>query len=451
MFLALSVYLVKITVYDSKDFIYQPTNPRLSQSREDIKRGSVLDCKGQELAYSQKEGDSYKRVYLTEGNLSHILGYVDNGKSGIEAYCNFDLETVDFEIMQQISSLLGESEVRGNNVYLTIDLDVQKAAAESMGDRRGSVVAIEPESGKIISMLSNPTFDSNTIKENWDELNADEDNSPLLNRATQGLYPPGSTFKIITAAAALSTDPALGDFEYRCLGEADFGDTLLHCFNSAAHGYEDMTDAFAKSCNTYFATVAQNIGNNALIEATENFCFNKPIDFPLPAREPIFSLKPSSQINELAETAIGQGKTLVTPLYMAMVTSAIAYNGMMMQPHIIDRIESPFNTVKYKASPVLLSQVCSPDNAFRIKNMMISAVNEGTATQSQLYVNDEPVQAAGKTGTAENASGEDHSWFVAFAPADDPKIAVAVILENSGHGDRAEYIAKNVMETYLEK
>lgn len=362
---------------------------------------------------------------------------------------------------------------------MTIDDRLQQVAAEALGHEKGSIVAIEPSTGKILAMVSYPTFDSNTVSENWAELNSDDENSPLLNRATQGLYPPGSTFKIITAASALEVSTKYMDFNFKCTGDTKFGDSILHCYDGKAHGKVDMTSAFAKSCNGYFATVAEEIGNDQLIKTATDFGFNTDLNFPLEYKKASFALKSNSDVKELAATAIGQGKTLTSPLFMAMVTSAIANNGSIMQPYIVDHIETPSGGVRNRTLPTKLLQACDSSTAHKIADMMCEVVRSGTATNASFSVSGKAqvvdkdkvvsdsaitsgaidikqgkysgkITVAAKTGTAENASGDDHAWFVAFAPAEDPQIAVAVILENAGHGSHAIPDAKKVMKTYIE-
>lgn len=479
LFLLLIGYLLKISLYDSNSFVANSMNPRLSQSNDGIKRGSILDINGTVIAESiQNDDGTYTRKYDSTGNYSHIVGYMVKGKSGIESKYNFRMETISMELFQRIGNVFFGKEIQGNNLVLTVDDRLQQLASKELGNSRGAIVAMEPDTGKILAMVSNPTFDSNTVEQDWSELNSDEENSPLLNRATQGLYPPGSTFKIISAAAAIEAGKEASAFEMDCEGEKKFGHSVLHCYDGKAHGHVDMTKAFAKSCNTYFASVVEKIGAPALISTANDFGFNADINFPLEYNKARFSLTKDSNINEIVETSIGQGKTLVTPLYMAMVTSAIANNGVMMQPYIVDHTETPSGGIRNKTLPVKLRQVCDASIAYDIKDMMCEVVKSGTAKDAAFSVSGKAeiisddntsgsslsgssikiekgaysgeITVAGKTGTAENAGGEDHSWFVAFAPAEKPRIAVAVILENAGHGSRAIPDAREIMKEYIQ-
>ncbi|MGN1318618.1 MAG: peptidoglycan D,D-transpeptidase FtsI family protein [Lachnospirales bacterium] len=475
LFLAMVIYLLKISIYDSNSFVANTLNPRLSQGQEGIKRGSILDINGDVIAESVRVGEddegkpTYKRVYNNSEAYSHVVGYMDKGKAGVESKYNFRLEDISFELFQRISGLFG-NDIEGNNVVLTIDDRLQKIAYSYLEGQKGSIVALEPSTGKILAMVSNPNFDSNTVGQNWEELNSDDENSPLLNRATQGLYPPGSTFKIVTSAAGYEYDKDSTDLEMDCKGEKKFGNSIMHCYNNNAHGNEGILKAFAKSCNTFFATLGEEIGTENLAKTAEDFGFNQEINFPLEYRKSTFSLNSQSSQSEIIETSIGQGKTLVSPLFMAMITGAVANSGRMMNPYIVDHSETPWGGVRNKTIPSSLRQAIAPNTAYKIKDLMIEVCKSGTATNAAFSVDGKihnavssdsavssgavakysgPITVAGKTGTAENASGDDHAWFVGFAPAEDPQIAVAVIFENAGKGSKAIPAARDVMKEYI--
>lgn len=471
IFLLLIGYLLKLCLYDSHSFVANPSNPRLSQSYEGIKRGSIYDSNGDIIAEDvKKEDGTFERVYKNAKYYAHVVGYTVKGKAGVESKYNFRLETINNEFLQRIGNLFLGKDIEGNSLVLTIDNRLQEIAGKELGNQRGSVVAMEPSTGKILAMVSNPTFDSNTVAENWSALNNDEENSPLLNRASQGLYPPGSIFKIITAAAALQADKKLADFQINCRGEEKFGHSIIHCYDGKSHGNVDMNSAFAKSCNVYFSELGVKVGADKLIDMANAFGFNKDIGLSLEYSQSKFPLTENAEEMEIVETAFGQGKTLVTPLFMAMVTSAVANNGMMMQPYVVDHSLTPSGGVRNRTLPVKLNQAISPELAEELKTLMCGVVENGTATRAAFSVSGTAgnydknesgasvskgaysgeIKVAGKTGTAENPQGDDHAWFVAFAPADDPKIAVAVLLENAGKGSNAIPAAREIMKAYIE-
>ncbi len=470
LFVVLIGYLCKVSLADSSEFITNSYNPRLNRVSDYIRRGSILDINGQVLAYSQKDEDGvYHRIYNDSNIFSNITGYTSKGKTGVEAKYNFMLETVSSELIQRIKDAFAGTEVSGDDVVLTVNADLQRYAAEKLGTSKGAIVAMEPSTGKILSMVTYPNYNANTVNEDWEMLNSEEADSPLLNRGAQGLYPPGSTFKILTAAAALEEDPGYIDYSMVCEGVKRFDSaTRIRCYDSIAHGNEDMTKAFAKSCNTYFSTIGTMLGIDKLNSEATDFMFNQSLGFDLEYSQSSFNLPLDSSLSAVVETSIGQGKTLVTPLHMAMITSAVANNGIMMKPYIVDHSQSQSGNIKNRTIPEKLTEIMPADTAAQITELMKEVVNSGTATDAAIYIDPGDVvtsdsstssssvgiitgnvQVAGKTGTAENASGEDHAWFVAFAPADNPRIAVSVILENAGHGDKAIASARDIMKYYF--
>jgi peptidoglycan glycosyltransferase len=471
LFVILISYLCKVSLTDSRDFITNPYNPRLNRTSDYIKRGSILDANGEVLAYSQKGDDGkYHRYYNDSTVFSNITGYTSKGKTGVESKFSFMLENASSELTQRIEGLFTDTEVSGDDVVLTIDADLQRFVASQLGTSKGAVVVMEPSTGKILSMVTYPNFDANTVEEDWDKLNSDEADSPLLNRATQGLYPPGSIFKILTATAALDNDPDSINETMVCNGEKQFdSSTRMRCYDSKAHGSETMVKAFAKSCNTYFSTIGTQLGIKKLADTAEKFMFNQDIDFELEYSDSSFSLPLDSSLSAIVETSIGQGKTLVTPLHMAMITSAVANKGVMMKPYIVDCSRTPSGIEKNKTTPEKLAKIMTESEAEQITSLMEEVVNSGTATDAAFTITAADItasgsaitspgavgiptgkiQVAGKTGTAENAGGDDHAWFVAFAPAENPNVAVAIVLENAGHGSKAITMARDIMKYYL--
>lgn len=451
LFFLLILNLIKFKLFDSKDIISNSYNPRLSGIESTIKRGTIYDRNGEVLAYSEKsdgEDGSYIRKYNYPRQFCHILGFTSNGKSGVESKYNFYLETLHNELLQRISGVFRGTELCADSVHLTLDKNLQLKASELLGKNKGAIVVTEPDTGKILAMVSYPDFDPEAIAENWQQLKDDDENSPLINRASQGLYPPGSVFKMITAASALENIEDIKSYRYNCEGEAYFGDNKIRCFNSKAHGNISLTGAFAYSCNTFFAETGIRLGGGNLRENAENAFFNRELGYELEYNKSTFELKDGSSQSEILETAIGQGKTLVTPLHIAMITSAVGNNGIMMKPYVLDYTETYNGKIKNKKIPETLGQIFKDtDTAYEITEMMKKVVEEGTGVQAKIN----GISVAGKTGTAENASGKDHAWFTAFAPADKPKVCVTVVLENAGTGSNAVPAARELIETALKE
>ncbi len=438
--------MFKLVANERQTIASNSYNARLGYGNADFKRGTIYDTNGNVMAESVMGSNGFERQYPYGESAAHITGYTGSGAAGIEAVENFSLLGIDDEFNQRIKNILSGNSLAGDDVYLTIDMDIQKLAYELLGNNKGAAVVMDPTTGKIIAMASTPSFDPNTVRQDWDELSTDED-SPMLNRATQGLYPPGSTFKIVTALTAMRNIDNIDDFVFQCEGEVEIGDKIIHCFNSKVHGMLNIDKAMAYSCNCTFASLAEKTGAGKLRETADGLHINSDISFELPLSDSIVSLTRFSNSSELAETAIGQGKTLVTPLYMAMLISSVANDGVMMQPYMVEKITDNNGDTRSTTVPKIYDAVMTPEEAERLTQMLIKVVNEGTGAAAQLN----GYQAAGKTGTAENAKEYDHSWFVGFASTDNPKVAVAVVLENVSGSARATPIGGKLMQAVLDK
>lgn len=446
LFLALIVHLIYFMIFE-KDVPINSYNPRLNKIDNSIQRGIIFDSKGVPLADTVTTGGSIERQYYYPREFCHIIGYMPKGKAGIEAKYNFTLQKLDNELYQRLMTIFSENEKpRGNNIFLTIDSDLQRYVYKKLGKSKGAVVVTEPSTGKILAMVSYPNFNPIEIEENWNDLKNDTKNSPLINRATQGLYPPGSTFKILTAGAEIETNSDYKNYIYNCKGEDSFDQKKIHCFNSTVHGKVNLSDAMKYSCNTFFAMTGQKLGSSSLSKYAEKAMFNSDLGYSLEYKKSSFSLNENSKTTEIVETSIGQGKTLVTPLHMAMITSSVANKGVMMKPYIIDHTESYSRNELDVTYPEKLSEVFSEETANKLKEMMENVVTDGTATEAKI----KGISIAGKTGTAENASGKDHAWFTAFAPSENPEITVTVILENAGNGSEAVPIVHDIIKYTLE-
>lgn len=444
MFLMIILYLGRF-ILTSRDTINSTYNPRLNMTDTKIKRGNIYDANGNIIAESILEKGVYKRNYPEGSLFAHTAGFIGDTKGGAEAKFNFNLQNLDFEVAQRIINLVNDTPLEGDSIYLTLDTDLQKLVKNALGETKGGVVVMEPKTGKVLSMVSYPDYNPNTIYENWDKLIGDNDNSPLINRTAQGLYPPGSIFKIITASAAMDSIPDINDFHYECKGSATFGESTIRCYDSIAHGTVDLAQALKVSCNTFFSQISTEMGPLILRQYAEKAEFNKRYSFELEHVSSKFSLDEQSGEGELIQTAIGQGKTLVTPLHMAMLISSVANEGKMMEPYICQSIESKWGREKQRTLPKIRTQVFEREKALELTEMLTAVVDSGTGKGARI----EGLKIAGKTGTAEVSTGEAHGWFIAFAPAEDPKIAVAVVTENTGGTKKALSIAKSIFEYTL--
>lgn len=438
-------YLGKLTLVERQQISTNAYNVRLRYENDSIRRGDIIDAKGEVLATSELQSDgTYARKYLRSRMAAHITGYSSVGKTGVEAAENFELMTLHNAFLQRVQGILTEKELKGNDVVLTVDMEIQSMAGNLLGNAKGAVVVMEPSTGRVLALQAYPDFDPNRVAEQWDTLKDHED-SPLVNRGTQGIYPPGSTFKVVSALAIMENLRDWQTHTYVCTGEATFENKVIHCYQNKAHGEVDMKEALTVSCNCYFAAMAQEVGAQKLRSVMERVAMETPSRFELAYSSSRIGLEPTSTDSELVETAIGQGKTAVTPLYMAMLASAIANEGIMMQPYIIDHIVYSNGDAGKYTVPKKLSEVCSTKEAQYLTDMMVSVVENGTGRAAALN----GISVAGKTGTAENATGNDHSWFIGFAPAENPKVAVAVVIENANVYGSATPIAGKVIQEAL--
>lgn len=450
LFLILTGYLVWFNLFEAEKINANVYNTKQDANDERIIRGSIISADGQILAGTNVDEEGNEtRVYPYANVFSHIVGYGTNGKAGIESSANNDLMTSHASILSQIRNEKESDKIRGDSVVLTLDTKLQQAAYNALGSSNGAVVVMEPDTGKLLAVVSKPDFDPNTIAEDWDYLVSDETNSSLLNRAFQGLYPPGSTFKILTTLAYLREFGANYINEtYECTGSITKEDVTINCYDWTVHGQEDMQSAFAHSCNTYFAHLGMELDLGKFHDLCEDFQFNGDMPVDLPSSTSVFKLDDGASYGEQMTTAIGQGDTLVTPLLMAMVTSSVANGGVMMKPYYIDHIETFDQDMVKEYKPSIYREVMSTSEAAVLTAFMQETVNSGTATSLSWG----SYTCAGKTGSAEYTSGDydgTHSWFVGFSNVADPDIVVAVIAEDGGTGSTtAVPIAKAIFDAY---
>lgn len=435
-----------------EEYITSPYNRRQEVLEETVMRGKILSGDGETLAYSYMDEEGKEQRSYPYGSLfAHAVGYASNGRSALEASHNYYLITSHVNVIDQIRSDLQGVKKQGDNLVTTLSLPLQQAASEAMGSYRGAVIALEPSTGKVLALVSQPGFDPNLIEDAWDSLVSEENTEAnLMNRATQGLYPPGSVFKILTALEYRHEvgQQGIDSFEYVCDGVFSDGSNSLACYNWAEHGYENFRDAFANSCNGAFCEIGLKLDRTKFARLCRTLFFNEDFSFSLATTSGQFKLEENSTSWQIMQTAIGQGETLVTPLQMALITCGIANGGRVMKPYLADRVESAEGELIKQFAPEVYRDVFTAGDCAFLTDLMVSVVEQGTG--SALRTDD--YQAACKTGTAQYETGNDssHSWIVAFAPAKDPKIAVAVVLEDIGSGSgAANYVARAVLDEYL--
>lgn len=449
IFVLLLVNFIYFIAADSPNVINNTYNKRQELLAERVVRGKILGSGGEVLAETlvDKYGNEV-RNYPYKNMFCHIVGRFSNGKTGVEQLQNINLLTSNENPLTVAMNELQGEKSPGDNVVTTLNVELQKAAYEALGSRKGAVVAIEPSTGKILAMVSKPDYNPNTIDSVWDDLVADaKGESALVNRATQGLYPPGSTFKILTALEYIRENEAYESYSYTCEGRDVFENVTINCYNGNSHGEEDLIKSFAKSCNTSFSNIGVSLDKTAWRELCDAFLFNTALPTNLPSNSSSFVINADSKEDELPQTAIGQGDTQITPLHNALITATIANKGVMMKPYVVERLENQSGDVVKKYEPEAYGEIITRGEAKKMRQLMKAVVTEGTASQ----LNGLSFSCAGKTGSAEYDSNKSsHAWFVGYAPADDPKIVLSILVEDGGTGgSTAVPIAKKMLETYL--
>ena len=451
LFLGLAGYMGYFLQVQRETVINNSYNARLDSFANRVVRGRILAADGTVLAENRTDGEGNEtRIYPFGTVFDHVVGYSSNGKTGIESLANFYLLTSHVNLAEQVVNELGGTKSQGDDVYTTLDPELQQAAWAALGDHRGAVIAMEPDTGKILAMVSKPGYDPNTLAQDWEVLNADEGGqSPLLNRAAQGLYPPGSTFKIVTALEYMREHPQdYKDYRFDCSGTYVNGDYTIRCYHGESHGSQDFVQAFANSCNGAFASLGLELNLASLKGTAEELLFNRELPLTgFPYKESSFVMEPGAGTWEILQTSMGQGKTEMTPLHNALLTAAIANGGTLMKPYLLDRVVSAGEEEVKKFMPEAWGSLMTAQEAANLTELMEAVVTVGTASALRT----DAYQAAAKTGSAEFETGrETHAWFTGFAPAQDPKLVVTVLVEEAGTGGRAAApIARQLFDIYL--
>lgn len=449
LFLLMIGYLVWFQVAKSRETINNPYNARLDTFEKRVIRGNILAADGQLLAYTEvSEDGEEKRIYPFGCTFSHVLGYSEYGKTGIEELGNFQLLTSNAYFAEKFINELKEQKNIGDSLVTTLDVKLQTAAHDALGNQKGAVVVLEAATGNVRALVSKPDYDPGEVAARWEELVSSGD-SVLLNRALQGRYPPGSTFKTITLLEYLREHPqAEEDYAFSCTGKVPVGNSAISCYHGTRHGELDLKLAYAKSCNSAFADMGRSLDVRRLGELAEQLLFNQELPLNFPYQKSSFSLKSSDSEALRMMTAIGQGDTLVTPMHMAMLMAAIANDGTLMTPRFLERTESYTGQTVVERYPVAsYGSLLDPQEASQLQRYLRAVVEEGTASA----LSGGAYTAAGKTGTAEYSSNKNksHAWFTGYVTGDRPALAVCVLVEGAGSGSEyAVPVAKRIFDAY---
>jgi penicillin-binding protein A len=464
MFGLLLVNANYIQVVRAKSLHNNADNPRLIQEEYSRKRGPIL-VGGKPIASSVATSDSlkYKRTYASGKLYAPVTGFYSlvYGASGIEASENSILAGTDDSLfVRRVIDLVTRVPQQGGSISLTINAKAQRAAYVGLAGRKGAVAAVNPTTGAILALVSSPSFDpdllsshdSTAIRANYTRLSKDPD-QPMLNRALRQTYTPGSTFKLVTAAAALQNGltPESKVYDGAAL---DLPQTTANLPNENGRpctpGQATLTDALAFSCNASFGKVGLDLGADKIAAQARKFGFDQA--FRVPMRSAVSEFPANLNPPQTAQSAIGQFSVRATPLQMAMVGAAIANRGELMTPYLVQEVRAPDLSPLAVTKPKAIGAAMTPQSAQELTDMMVNVVEHGTGTNGAIA----GIKVAGKTGTAQQGGGRrPHAWFVSFAPAENPRVAVAVIIENGGNASEisgnqlAAPIAQKVMRAVL--
>lgn len=453
VFIALIVYLGLYVQFKSRSVVNNPYNKRQHILEEKLIRGDIVTKNGDILATSVNGADgSYERVYPYENMFAHVVGFSTHGVLGVESSQNFRLLECSNNPLLRVENDLSGKKNTGDTIVTTLNLDMQKAAYEGLGNNKGAVIAMNAKTGEILAAVSKPDFDPNYINDNWDYLNSSEVDNPLLNRVFLGLYPPGSTFKIVTTLEYIREHKNdFKDYSFDCNGSFAYEGTVINCFHGQSHGKVDFTESFAKSCNSSYANISSKLDREEFGRTCDDLLFNEELPGLFSSSKGITNINGKSSTDDLLQSGIGQGKTLASPAQMAYITSAIVNGGILMEPTVVSKICSStgrdveiFECKEYR-------RLMEKDESDILFELMRSVVTDGTASKLK---DTNGYFAGGKTGSAEYSSNKSlsHAWFTGYATDNSDYIVVTVIVEGGGSGgEKAVPIARSVFDAYYDK
>ena len=430
IFVSLIGYLVYFDAIKSEDFINSPYNTRQDTFSDRVVRGSIQSSDGEVLAQTNVyEDGTEERTYPFSNIFAHAVGYDTNGKSGLESEANFQLLTSHSFFLEQMKNEFLGKKNQGDIVVSSLNADLQTTAYNSLGDRRGAVVVLEPSTGRILAMVSKPDFDPNTIEQDWDALINDDSNSSLFNRALQGQYPPGSTFKIITMSAGLSEGVVSPNDSFFCPGYKIVEDRRIHCHKRTGHGAENFVQGAQNSCNPVFIEVGLRLGVEKFCDYFRNFGLMEKTGIDLPGEASTIMHKEENIGEvELATMAFGQSFQ-ITPIRLAATVSALVNGGKMVTPHVAtDVLDEEGNVVKHLNFPEK-EGVLSEETSRTVREILESVVSEGSGKNAYL----EGYSIGGKTATSQTlprSANRYISSFLGFTPAEHPTVLGLCIIRN---------------------
>lgn len=450
VFLGMMFYISHYAITHQQELINNSYNGRQQMLNAKNVRGTIYAENGEVLAQTVTQQDGKEtREYPYANLFAHAVGYASNGRAGVEALGNYYLINSNAPLSEKVANDVEGAKYPGDDVYTTLDVELQQVAYNALGVYKGAIIVSEPSTGRILAMVSKPDYDPNQIDVIWNELVEDKESSILLNRVTQGLYPPGSTFKIITALEYIKENPdSYQGYSFNCTGSFSDGADRINCYHGQSHGSEDFSRSFAKSCNSSFANIGLALDRTQFQKTLDGLLFNTELPIDISYSKSRIDVNKETTNADMMQAAIGQGTTAMTPMHLNMITNAIANDGVLMEPYMMDRVENSTGTVIKQFAPSTYKKLMTEEEAAALRKLMQGVVEEGTASRLKGL----SYTAAGKTGSAEynNVKEDSHAWFTGFAPADNPQISVTIIIEGAGSGgDYAVPIAKRIFDAYF--
>lgn len=447
IFSAMILYLVYFLMVKSEAFINNEYNGLQALFEEEVEKGDILTSDGYVIAETITDADGNSvRNYPYGEMFAHLTGYSLNVRTGLEKQLNFMLLRSNTHFVEQLMCELTNEKKKGDNVTTTIRYDLQEAAYDALGNYDGAVIVMEPSTGRILAMVSKPTYNPNTIEQDWESL---QDGSALYNRATQGQYTPGSVFKMMTLLAYMECNPeTYSDYSYECTGEITINNKTIHCAGNKAHGAADLKTSFSKSCNTSFVNMMQSVDEEVFQKLCNSMLFNQNLPIAFESSMSGFSLAETDDTALKMDTAIGQGKTLVSPLHMAMLASAVCNDGVVMRPQLVEEVNNYKGVTVENTKSKEYKTLFTEKQLSVLKEFMRETVENGTASR----LNKEAYTAYGKTGTAQttNDLNKTNAWFVGYAEYEGKELAIAVVVEDSGTGSTyAVPVAEKIFDLYF--
>lgn len=449
-FLCMCVYFVRFALKNQRKLMSNSYNTHQAVLAKQISRGSIYASDGTVLALNEKGEDGKDHRSYPFGSLyAHAVGYASKGKSGIESAYNYYLINSSLPLSEKVKYDTKGEKYPGDSVYSTLDPALQQISSSTLGVYDGAVVVSEIKTGRVLAMVSKPDFDPNEIDEIWEKIQYDASSTVLLNRVKDGQYPPGSTFKIFSSLEFIRENPEdFSKYRYTCNGKYRTGDDYITCYHGTVHGNVDFKTSFSKSCNSSYANIGMSLDRTLFLNTLEECLFDKPLPSDLPCTKSSVGISPSLPDGDMMEICIGQGLTSVTPLHLNLMTCAVANGGVLMKSRLVDRVEDENGTTVAEFKPETYGSLMNEADSLILRGMMEEVVKSGTGRK----LNGLSYTAAGKTGSAEfgTIKGQSHAWFTGYAPAEDPEIAVTVIIEGAGSGgDYAVPLTKRIFDQYF--